>query len=198
MPFRSSKCTTLRESFRKKDEPPPPSGDRNEWVDFKGQKRSNKTHRSTTDPDARLMRKGPGQEAKLSFGLRAAMGNRSGLLVLLNLTRACGKGCTESTVAVDQMQESGMRGFEPRTVGADKGYHNSEFLQGCREMQIAPHVARIEQTQGGGPRSTGFRGGLRAAGFRHARKTKKWRKPGMQKPLSVRPGINAHGPLTGK
>jgi len=132
-------------SFRKKDEPPPPSGDRNEWVDFKGEKRSNKTHRSTTDPDARLMRKGPGQEAKLSFGLRAAMENRSGLLVLLNLTGACGKGCRESTVALDQMQELGMRGFEPRTVGADKGYHNREFVQGCRDMQIAPHVARMNK-----------------------------------------------------
>lgn len=132
-------------SFRKKDEPAPPSGDRNEWVDFKGQKRSNKTHRSTTDADARLMRKGPGQEAKLSFGLRAAMENRSGLLVLLNLTKACDEGCTESTVALEQMQELGMRGFKPRTVGADKGYHNSEFVQGCREMQIAPHVARMNK-----------------------------------------------------
>ena len=130
-------------SFRKKGEPPPP-GDRNEWVDFKGQKRSNKTHRSSTDPDARLMRKGPGREAKLSFGLRAAMENRSGLLVMLNLTKACGKGSTESTVALDQMQELCMRGFEPRTVGADKAYHSSEFVQGCRDMQIAPHVARMQ------------------------------------------------------
>ena len=54
------------------------------------------------------------------------------------------KGSTESTVAVDQMQELCMRGFEPRTVGADKGYHNSEFVRGCREMEISPHVARMK------------------------------------------------------
>ena len=131
-------------SFGKKGEPPSPPGDGNEWVDFKGQKRSNKTHRSSTDPDARLMRKGPGREAKLSFGLRATMENRSGLLVMLNLTKACGKGSTESSVALDQMEELCIRGFEPRTVGADKGYHNREFVQGCRDMRIAPHVAPME------------------------------------------------------
>ena len=131
-------------SFRKKGEPPPPPGERNEWVDFKGEKRSNKTHCSSTDPDARLMRKGPGQEAKLTFGLRAAMENRHGLLVTLKLTKACGTGNTESAVALGQMQELSMRGFAPSTVGADKAYHNSEFVEGCREMRIAPHVARMK------------------------------------------------------
>ena len=131
-------------SFRPKDEPPPPpGGDRNDWVDFKGQKRSNQTHASTTDPEARLARKGFGKETRLCFGLHAAGENRSGLLVKLDVQAACGKGNSEPEVASKQLEELKMRGLDISSVGADKGYHTREFVQGCRDRGIAPHVACV-------------------------------------------------------
>ncbi len=82
-------------SFRPKDEPPPPKrpdggNPNNRWVDFHDQKRSNATHQSTTDPDARLYRKGPGKEARLSYMGQALMENRHGLLVDFQITTATG------------------------------------------------------------------------------------------------------------
>lgn len=132
-------------SFRSKDEPPPPAGGpRNDWVDFKGQKRSNQTHASTTDPEARLARKGFGKEARLCFGMHAVTENRNGLLVRLDVKEACGKGNSEADVASDQLDELTMLGFNVTSVGADKGYHTKEFVQDCRDREIAPHVARIQ------------------------------------------------------
>lgn len=131
-------------SFRPKDEePPPPGASRNDWVDFKGQKRSNDTHQSTSDPEARLMRKGPGKEAKLSYGAHAVMENRTGLCVLIDVRPACGEGCAEHEVASDQIDELTMRGFDVQSVGADKGYHTGKFVRECRDRFIAPHVARV-------------------------------------------------------
>jgi len=126
-------------SFRPKgtDEGP---GSGNTWADFKGQKRTNDTHESTTDPEAKLVRKGDGKEARLSFAGHATMENRNGLCVLFEVKPAV--GAPESAVAVAQMQELQERGFEPKTVGADKGYHTREFVQGAREHGIVPHPAR--------------------------------------------------------
>lgn len=125
-------------SFVPKDQPksdvdPDDSG--NADVDFRGQKRSNATHQSTTDPEARLLKKAAGKEAKLSFAMHALMENRHGLYVDLQISPAV--GITESDVAVAMLRKQ----KKARTVGADKGYHNGPFVQGCRQQSIVPHVA---------------------------------------------------------
>lgn len=126
-------------SFRPKDEDQGP-GSGNNWKDFKGEKRRNDTHASTTDPESKLVRKGPGKEARLSFAGHATMENRHGLCVLFEVKPAV--GAPESQVAVEQMSELQNRGIEPKTVGADKAYHTKEFVQGLREQGIVPHPAR--------------------------------------------------------
>lgn len=125
-------------SFRPKDDQQGP-GSGNAWKDFKGEKRSNDTHASTTDPEAKLVRKSAGQEAKLSFAGHASMENRNGLCVLFEIQPAV--GLSESRAAVDQMIELQNRGLDPKTVGADKGYHDSNFVEGLREQGIKPHPA---------------------------------------------------------
>lgn len=126
-------------SFRPKGTDQGPGGG-NAWMDFKGEKRRNDTHESTTDPEAKLVRKGPGKEARLCFGGHATMENRNGLCVLFDVHPAV--GAPESAVAVEQMTELHNRGFKPKTVGADKGYHTAEFVEGLREQDIVPHPAR--------------------------------------------------------
>jgi hypothetical protein len=126
-------------SFRPKGTDTGPGGG-NAWMDIKGEKRSNDTHESTTDPEAKLLRKGPGKEARLCFAGHAAMENRNGLCVLFEVKPAV--GAPESEVAVEQMTELRNRGFNPKTVGADKGYHTREFVEGLREQKIVPHCAR--------------------------------------------------------
>jgi transposase len=129
-------------SFRPKDEPPQGPGEGNPWQDFHGEKRSNATHQSTTDPEAKLLRKGAGKEAKLCFTGHAVMENRNGLCVLFEVTPSV--GVTESQTALSQVVELQDREFDPQTVGADKGYHSAEFVQGCREAGVAPHVAEVK------------------------------------------------------
>lgn len=126
-------------SFRPKDDQQGP-GRGNSWMDFKGQKRGNQTHESTTDGEAKLVRKGPGKEARLCFAGHATMENRHGLCVLFDVTPAV--GAPESAVAVDQVTELCHRGFTPKTVGGDKGYHSKEFVHGLREQGVVPHPAR--------------------------------------------------------
>lgn len=128
-------------SFRPKGDDQSP-GRGNAWMDFKGEKRRNDTHASTTDPEAKLMRKGPGKEARLGFGAHAMMENRHGLCVLFDVKRAV--GASESSVAVEQAAELRQRGFAPKTIGADKGYHTKEFVTGLRDQDIVPHPARKE------------------------------------------------------
>ena len=123
-------------SFRPKDDD---GDDGNGWQDYKGKKRSNETHESRTDPEARLLRKGPGKEAKLCFAAHAAMENRNGLCVLMDVTASV--GVSEPQQALQQMDELCDRGFEPRSVGGDSGYHTKDFVKGCRDRGIAPHVA---------------------------------------------------------
>jgi hypothetical protein len=129
-------------SFKPKDQPDGGSnegGGRNAPSDFRGEKRRNETHRSTTDPDARLYRKGPGMEAKLCFIGRALMENRSGLIVDTRLTRVSGHA--ERLAGLDMIQ-----GFADRpsaiTLGADKGYDAGDFFEESRTINVRPHVAR--------------------------------------------------------
>jgi transposase len=116
----------------------PPAVGRNAEVDFHGQKRSNDTHASRTDPEARLYRKGPGKEAKLCFMGHALMENRNGLVVDACLTEADGHAEREAALAL----------IEPRadrpgriTLGADKGYDAEDFVNELRSMNVTPHVA---------------------------------------------------------
>jgi transposase len=116
----------------------PPAAGRNAEVDFHGQKRSNETHVSRTDPEARLYRKGPGKEAKLCFMGHALMENRNGLVVDACLTQADGHAEREAALAM----------IEPRadrpgriTLGTDKGYDAEDFVNEARSMNVTPHVA---------------------------------------------------------
>ncbi len=132
-------------SFRPKDEPPPPprpdgGSPSNRWVDFHGEKRSNATHQSRTDPDARLCRKGPGKEAKLSYMGQALMENRHGLLVDFQMTVAT--GTAERDVVPRLIREARHRGFHPRTLGADKGYDTGDCVAQLRALGVTPHVAQ--------------------------------------------------------
>jgi transposase len=128
-------------SFRPKDgsDNPPGDGGRNGGANFHGQKRSNETHASTTDPDARLYRKGPGKEAKLSFIGHGLMENRSGLLVDACLTQA--DGHAERVAALHMIEP---RAERPCTVtlGADKAYDAEDFVNELRTMNVTPHVAQ--------------------------------------------------------
>ncbi len=129
-------------SFKRKDDDEPPKpGDGTGMVDFKGEKRSNATHQSTTDPDAKLMRKGNGQPAKLSYGGHALMENRSGLCVDLLITDAT---LAEHQAARQLLTRARRRKIHPKTLGADKGYHVKDFVQHLREHKIKPHIARID------------------------------------------------------
>ena len=120
-------------------EPPVPGGGRNAEADFHGQKRTNHTHASATDPEARLYRKGKGQEAKLCFMGHGLMENRHGLLVDACLTLADGHA---ERVAALHMIEA--RADRPRaiTLGADKAYDCQDFVNELRSMKVTPHVAR--------------------------------------------------------
>ncbi len=121
------------------DDPPPASGGRNPERDFHGEKRSNATHASTTDPDARLMRKGKGKEAKLCVMGHVLMENRNGLAVDVLLTHATGTAEREAAVRMlDRRPEPQRRG----TVGADKAYDTRDFVADCRERGVTPHVAQ--------------------------------------------------------
>ena len=129
-------------SFKPKDPPEggePSDGGRNAPADFKGEKRSNETYRSATDPDARLYRKGPGMEAKLCFIGHGLMENRSGLIVDARLTRVSGHA--ERLAALDMIQH---RADRPHaiTLGADKGYDAADFVEELRTMNVRPHVAQ--------------------------------------------------------
>jgi transposase len=129
-------------SFKTKDPPDGGggvAGDRNASVDFKGEKRSNATHRSTTDPDARLYRKGPGMEAKLCFIGHGLMENRSGLIVDARLTRVSGHA--ERLAALDMIQSFADRP-SAITLSADKGYDAADFVEELRTMNVRPHVAQ--------------------------------------------------------
>jgi hypothetical protein len=114
-------------------------GGRNAPADFRGEKRSNDTHRSTTDPDARLYRKGPGMEARLCFIGHGLMENRSGLIVDARLTRVSGHA--ERLAALDMVQHYAGRPAAI-TLGADRGYDAADFVEELRGLNVRPHVAQ--------------------------------------------------------
>jgi transposase len=126
-------------SFKRKDtRGTPPDDPGNPTVNFHGERRSNETHASTTDPDARLFRKGHGQEAKLYYQGHVLMENHHGLAVAGCVTRAIGRG--ERAAALELIGA-----LEPRgrvTLGADKAYDTRDFVQAVRLLQVTPHVAQ--------------------------------------------------------
>ena len=128
-------------SFKRKDgsDDPPAAGGRNAEADFHGQKRSNETHASTTDPEARLYRKGRGKEAKLCFIGHALMENRNGLLVDACLTQADGHAERIAALAMIEPRADRPR---PVTLGADKAYDAEDFINELRSMSATPHVAQ--------------------------------------------------------
>jgi len=129
-------------SLKRKDGKPPRSGpDGTGMVDFRGEKRGNATHESSTDPDAKLMRKGNGQPAKLSFGAHALMENRHGLLVDIAITDST---LFEPKAAAPLLDRRKRARQTMSTLGADKGYYNKGFVALLRRRNIAPHIARIE------------------------------------------------------
>src|SRR5678816_4110695 len=126
-------------SFQRKDVPPtPPDDPGNPTVNFHGERRSNATHASTTDPQALLYRKGAGREAKLCYQGHVLMENRHGLAVDGCLTAANGYG--ERAAALEMI---GPWAESRRvTVGADKAYDTRDFVEALRLLQVTPHVAQ--------------------------------------------------------
>ncbi len=131
------KAWASMKSFRPKSqssgEPPRPG--RNGEADFRKTKRSNETHASTTDKDARLYRKGEGQESRLGYLGHALMENRNGLVVAAKATLATGTAEREAAARMSERLPKGA------TLGADKGYDAEAFVEGLKEREIAPHVA---------------------------------------------------------
>jgi transposase len=130
-------------SFRRRDEPPadppPPTDDPgNPTVDFHGEKRSNATHQSATDPQARLYRKSQGHEARLAYLGHAMMENRNGLVVDTRVTLATGRA--EREAAIEMLE--GVPGSKRITVGADKGYDTKDFVASVRGLGVTPHVTQ--------------------------------------------------------
>ena len=133
-------------SFQHKDkETKPPDDAGNPSVDFHGEKRSNDTHQSTTDPDALLARKGGGKEAKLSYNGNLLVENRNGLIVTTELFQA--NGTAERDAALVMLKQ--IPGVNRVTVGADKAYDTRDFVQECRNMQVTPHVSQNTKRSGG-------------------------------------------------
>jgi transposase len=125
-------------SFRPRNEDPPPPGGGNPTVNFQGQHRSNATHQSTTDPDARLYKKARGREARLGYLGHVVMEHRSGLIVRATVTPADGHGERDAALVMIE----GIPGRHRITVAADKGYDTRDFVANVRAMDATPHVAQ--------------------------------------------------------
>jgi transposase len=133
-------------SFQGKDQKNmPPDDPGNPTVDFHGEKRSNETHESTTDPDARLARKGSGKEAKLSYNGNLLTENRNGLIVTTEVFQVNGTGERDAALIMLEQVPGGQR----VTVGGDKGYDTRDFVAECRNMNVTPHVAQNTKRSGG-------------------------------------------------
>src|SRR5215813_8575783 len=133
-------------SFQRKDgKTHPPDDTGNPTMDFHGEKRSNQTHESTTDPDALLARKGSGKEAKLSYNGNLLVENRNGLIVTTELFQA--NGTAERDAALVMLEQ--LPGTNRVTVGADKAYDTRDFVAECRNMKVTPHVAQNLKRSGG-------------------------------------------------
>ncbi len=134
------KAWASMKSFRPKDDRSgePPQGGRNTERDFRGERRSNQTHASTTDPDARLYRKGQGQESRLCYMGHAFMENRNGLAVGGEVTHATGTAEREAALGLVDRHRPGKRRI---TLGGDKGYDVADFVAELRDHKVTPHVA---------------------------------------------------------
>jgi transposase len=132
-------CASLK-SFQEKggEEQAPPDDPGNATVDFHGEKRSNQTHESTTDPDALLAKKGAGKEAKLSYSGHVLMENRNGLVADAEVLQA--NGTAERDAALVMIEN--VPGDQPITVGADKAYDTKDFVAEARNMHATPQVAQ--------------------------------------------------------
>lgn len=135
-------------SFKRKDAEPSarPDDPGNPTVNFHGERRSNATHRSTTDPEAKLAKKGPGKEAKLCYSANALMENRHALLVDFQVEPA--DGSAERRAAIGMVDER-LAGTRRITLGGDKGYDTRDFVASCRALKITPHVAQNHARPGG-------------------------------------------------
>jgi transposase len=134
-------------SFQPKEEknPPPPDDAGNPTVNFRGEQRSNQTHASKTDPDAKLARKGAGKEAKLSYSGNLLVENRNGLIVDAEVFEA--NGTAERDAALVMLEQ--IPGTKPVTAGGDKGYDTTGFVAECRHLHVTPHVAQNQGRPGG-------------------------------------------------
>jgi transposase len=124
---------------------PPPDDPGNPTVDFHGEKRSNQTHESKSDPEAQLARKGAGKEAKLSYSGNLLVENRNGLILSSRVWEAT--GIAERYAALEMLQE--VPGIGRVTVGGDKGFDTADFVRECRNMNVTPHVAQNLGRRGG-------------------------------------------------
>ena len=143
-----------QKSFRAKD-----GSDDGDGTDFRGQKRSNKTHESTTDADARLYKKSYGKESKLSYLGHALVENRNGLIAAAMVTQA--DGFAERDAALLMLHERQKGRSRRITVGADKAYDTKDFVRTARELNVTPHVTKNEK----GRRSNLDRRTTRHAGY---------------------------------
>lgn len=119
----------------------PQGGGRNASVNFRGQKRSNETHVSSTDPEARMAKKATGQAARLSYAGHVLMENRNGLIVEVELTPATGHAEREAALRMLDRQPRRRRRV---TLGADRGYDTQDFVAELRARRVTPHVAQYE------------------------------------------------------
>jgi transposase len=134
-------------SFQAKEEKSktPPDDPGNPTVDFHGERRSNETHESKTDPEALLARKGAGRESKLSYSGNLLVENRNGLIVAAEVLQA--NGTAERDAALLMLEQ--LPGSQPVTVGGDKGFDTQGFVAECRNMRVTPHVAQNHKRRGG-------------------------------------------------
>jgi len=133
-------------SFQPKEKKtPPPEDPGNPTVDFHGEKRSNDTHESKTDPESQLARKGPGKEAKLSYSGNLLVENGNGLIVDAEVFQA--NGTAERDAALVMMEK--LSGTKAVTVGGDKGFDTRGFVAECRNLRVTPHVAQNHARAGG-------------------------------------------------
>jgi len=135
-------------SFKRTEESPnqPPDDPGNPTVNFHGERRSNATHQSTTDPEALLAKKGAGKEAKLCYSANALMENRNTLLIDFQVEPADGRAERRAAIA---MADEGVPGKRRITLAGDKGYDTRDFVGSCRELEITPHVAQNDARPGG-------------------------------------------------
>src|ERR1700719_1294576 len=134
-------------SYQRKDakNAVPPDDPGNATVDFHGEKRSNQTHASKTDPDAKMARKGKGKEAKLSYNGNLLIENRNGLIVNTKVFEA--NGTAERDAALVMLEQ--IAGTKQVTVGGDKAYDTADFVAECRNLKVTPHVAQNLERPGG-------------------------------------------------